>query len=187
MSGPSRLSGMPLETASPLPVRRVALVAALASCAALLLATSGCGFELKRAPELHFRTILLTGFAVRSPLAAELKASISASPTTVVVDGIAQAQVVLEALADVRERNVVATTTAGQVREYQLRSRLKFRLRTASGRELIPESEISLTRDMSFTESAALAKEQEEALLYRAMQTDIVNQVLRRLATVQLL
>ena len=37
---------------------------------------------------------------------------------------------------------------------------------------------------MSYNESAALAKEQEEALLYRAMQSDIVSQVMRRLASV---
>ena len=38
---------------------------------------------------------------------------------------------------------------------------------------------------MSYTESAALGKAQEEATLYRFMQTDIVSQVLRRLASVQ--
>jgi LPS-assembly lipoprotein len=37
---------------------------------------------------------------------------------------------------------------------------------------------------MSYTERAALGKEQEEATLYRAMQTDIVSQVMRRLASV---
>jgi LPS-assembly lipoprotein len=42
-----------------------------------------------------------------------------------------------------------------------------------------------LARDMSYNESAALAKEHEESLLYRAMQSDIVSQVMRRLAAVQ--
>ena len=37
---------------------------------------------------------------------------------------------------------------------------------------------------MSYNETAALAKEQEEAALYRAMQSDIVAQVMRRLAAV---
>ena len=31
-----------------------------------LLALAGCGFELKRAAELHFDSIALTGFAPRS-------------------------------------------------------------------------------------------------------------------------
>ena len=148
---------------------------------------SGCGFELRRAPELRFRSIQLIGFRPRSPLAADLVASINASQTTLVVDSAAQAQVVLEALSDVREKSVVASTAAGQVRELQLRARLVFRLRTPAGKELIPATEISLKRDMSFTESAALAKELEEALLQRAMQSDIVAQVMRRLAAVQAL
>jgi LPS-assembly lipoprotein len=144
----------------------------------------GCGFALRRAPELQFRTVQLVGFAPRSSLAEELRRSIDASSTTLVVDSSAQAAVLLQALTDAREKSVVASTSAGQVREVQVRARLKFSLRTAGGRELIAPTEIALSRDLSYNESVALAKEQEEALLYRAMQTDIVAQVMRRLASV---
>ena len=68
-----------------------------------------------------------------------------------------------------------------------LRLRFGFRVRSVSGKDLIPDSEILLRRSMTYTESAALAKEQEEAFLYRAMQSDIVSQVLRRLASVRVL
>lgn len=149
-----------------------------------MLGVSGCGFALRRAPALNFRSIQLHGFAARSPLAEELRMTLNASRTTVVVESLVQAQVVLEALADAREKSVVASTAAGQVRELQLRLRLRFALRTPDGRELIAPSEILLSRDMSYSETAALAKEQEEAALYRAMQTDIVSQVMRRLAAV---
>jgi LPS-assembly lipoprotein len=154
----------------------------LASGAAAL---AGCGFELRRAPELRFRTIQLLGFKPRSPLAEELRRNIDSSKTTLVVESAAQAQVQLEALTDARERSVVASTAAGQVRELQLRARLNFRVRTPSGKELIPATEILLSRDMSYSETVALAKEQEEALLFRAMQSDIVSQVMRRLAALQ--
>ena len=148
-------------------------------------AVAGCGFELKRSPELRFRTVQLVGFTARSPLAVELRSSIDASTTTRVVDSVAQAQVVLETLTDSREKGVVASTAAGQVTEFQLRARFRFRLRTIGGKELIPSTEIVQSRDMSYTERAALGKEQEEATLYHAMQTDIVAQVMRRLASVQ--
>jgi LPS-assembly lipoprotein len=147
-------------------------------------ALAGCGFELRRAPELRFRTLALAGFAPKSPLAEELRASINASKSTEIVEAAPRAQVVLEALADNREKSVVASTAFGEVRELQLRSRFSFRLRTPQGRELIPATEILLSRDMSYRESAALAKEQEEAALYRSMQGDIVSQVMRRLASV---
>ena len=148
---------------------------------------AGCGFELRRPPELRFSTIQLTGFKPRSPLADELRMNIDASATTRVVATLPEAQVVLEALTDVREKLVVASGSAGQVTEFQLRERFTFRLRSVSGKELIPSTEILLTRDMSYTEHAELAKEQEAAFLYRAMESDIVAQVLRRLASVQTL
>ena len=153
--------------------------------AAATFPLGACGFELRRAPELRFRTIQLANFKPRSPLADELRININASTTTLVVDGLAQAQVVLEALDDVREKVVVASNSVGQVTEFQLRERFAFRLRSVNGRELIPRTEILQNRDLSYTESAALAKEQEEAALFRTMQTDIVSQVMRRLASIQ--
>lgn len=155
----------------------------LVGAAALPLA--GCGFELRRAPELRFATLLLTGFAPRSPLEKELRMNIDASPTTRVVPTLAQAQVVLEALEDTRERQVVASSAAGQVTEFNLRSRFRFKVRSVTGRELIPETELIQNRDLSYTESAALAKETEENFLFLAMQNDIAAQVLRRLASIQ--
>ena len=165
--------------------RRHLLSAAVLPLGSLGSALAGCGFELRRAPELRFRTIQLANFKPRSPLADELRANIDASTTTLVVEGLAQAQVVLEAIDDVREKVVVASSAAGQVTEVQLRERFNFRLKSVSGRELIPKTELLQNRDMSFTESAALGKEQEEAFLYRAMQSDIISQVMRRLASVQ--
>lgn len=161
--------------------RRPLLATGLAALAA------GCGFELRRAPELSFRTVALSGFAPRSPLAEALRRAIASSPDTRVVEAVTQAQVVLESLADARDKGVVASTATGQVREVQLRARLRFRLRTPSGKELVGPTEIALSRDMSFSETAALAKEQEEALVYRAMEADIAQQVMRRLAAVRTL
>jgi LPS-assembly lipoprotein len=155
--------------------------------AASLLAMAvlgGCGWQLRGATELPFSRIALEGFAPRSPLADELKRALLQSDAAV-VSNPAQAQVVLHALADRRERGVVASTTAGQVRELQLRVRLEFRLATPGGRELIPATELLLTRDMSYSETLALAKEYEEAQLLRAMQSDIVAQLMRRLARVK--
>jgi LPS-assembly lipoprotein len=81
----------------------------------------------------------------------------------------------------------VGLNATGQVREFQLRSRVRFRLRTPQGRELIPETELLQQRDISFSEAAALAKEAEEALLYRDMQSDLVQQLMRRLAALKAL
>ena len=152
------------------------------SAAALLasLGLAGCGFELRQVPPLPFDRIAVTGLADRSALGTELREQLGQAAQ--VVASPAQAQVVLQVLADRREKNVVASTAAGQVRELQLRTRFEFRLLTPAGRELIPATELMLSRDISYSETFALAKAQEEAGLYAAMQSDIVQQVLRRLS-----
>jgi LPS-assembly lipoprotein len=148
-------------------------------------ALAGCGFELRRAPDFAFRSIAIPA---NTAMANELRRVIS-SAGDVQVTGrqlpVDQAQVVLDLLAELREKVVVGLNASGQVREFQLRSVVRFRLRTPQGRELIPETELVQQRDISFNESAVLAKEAEETLLYRDMQTDLVQQLMRRLAAVK--
>jgi LPS-assembly lipoprotein len=162
-----------------LPERR-ALLAGLAGASLL----TGCGFKLRGPPPMAFQSIALTGFAARSPMADALKRYLADSVR--VLDAPAAAEVVLQALADQRDRNVVASTSAAQVREVQLRVVLQFRAHTPAGRELLAAAELLQTRDLTYAESAALAKEHEETELFRDMQADVVGQVMRRLAAIRL-
>ena len=166
------------QTAADPPRRR--LLASGLGLATGLFGLSGCGFALRQTPALPFERIYLSGFDTRSPLAAELRARLAETVQVVATPG--QAEVVLQSLVDRRQRSVVASTAAGQVRELQLRLRFEFMLLSPGGRQLIAPSELMLTRDMSYSETAALAKAQEESELYAAMQADVVQQVLRRLA-----
>ena len=163
-------------------MRRRALIGPFAAAAAAVVA--GCGFELRRTPEMSFQTIALTGFAPRSPLAEELRRTLGSRVK--VVDTPDRADVVLHVLLDRRERSVVASTASAQVRELQLRLRFHFQLTNPGGRELAPVAELLLSRDMIYSETVALAKAQEEAELFAAMQTDVVQQVARRLAQLKL-
>lgn len=144
----------------------------------------GCGFELRKPLAMAFQSIALADFDARSQLADELRRSLSDSVR--LVNAPSEAQVVLHALVDRSERSVASSTGTGQVRELQVRVRFTFRLTTPSDRELLAPTELLLARDMSYNETNALAKEQEEAQMIRAMQSDIVAQVMRRLAAVQL-
>lgn len=167
--------------------RRAFLVFAASSASLALVSLSGCGFALRKAPDFAFTT-LYSGLAESSPLGVELRRSLEATRKVKVISDarqINEAQVVLDVLLDQREKVVLSLNATGQVREFQLRLRFRFRLRTLAGKELIPASEISLQRDISFNESAVLAKEAEEALLYRDMQSDVVQQIIRRLAAVK--
>ena len=148
---------------------------------------SACGFKLREAPNYAFSTIFVR-VAEASALGNELKRNLEGSGKVEVITDAArinQAQVILDVVGDQREKTVVGLNSSGQVREFQLRLRFKFKLRNQAGTELIPEVELLQQRDMSYVESQALAKEGEEQLLYRNMQSDIVQQVVRRLAAVK--
>ena len=172
----------------------------LTASAALI---AGCGFKLRVAPDFAFESIAINA-GPTSSLGNELKRQLAANgkvagmgmpaPPPAGTAGapaapapLPNAQAVFDLLLEQREKVVVGLNATGQVREFQLRTRVQFRLRTPQGRELIPLTELLQTRDISFNEAAVLAKETEEALLYRDMQTDIVQQLLRRLAALRAL
>jgi LPS-assembly lipoprotein len=161
-------------------LRRRLLGAGLGGAVGLVL--SGCGFQLRRTPELPFSSIHLSGFSPLSPMADELRRQMRQSPGLTLSESAIEAEVVLMALVDTQEQVVVASTTAGQVRELTVRARLRFKVRSRAGQELIPETELSLSRDMSFSETASLAKESEKTLILGTLQQDIARQVMRRLA-----
>jgi LPS-assembly lipoprotein len=156
--------------------------------AVLLGALSACGFHLRQAPNYPFRT-LYSGLPEASVFGRELKRNISASGRVEVISDpkqVERADVIFDLLLELPEKVILSRTSAGAVREFQLRFRIRFKLRTRDGIELIPETELVQERDISFNETAALSKETEEGLLYRDMRLDLVHQVLRRLAVVRM-
>ncbi|MEY3146447.1 MAG: hypothetical protein RL342_2118 [Pseudomonadota bacterium] len=149
------------------------------------LAVAGCGFKLRGSQNYGFERIAVLPNP-GGPLLTELRRSLANAVTVLPAEApLSQAQVVLDLLQEQREKIVVGVNASGQVREFQLRLRVRFKLRTPQGQELIGPSDISQQRDISFNESAVLAKEAEEGLMYRDMQSDIVQQLLRRLAAWQ--
>ena len=166
--------------------RRALLLPALA----LVMGLPACGFALRVAPKFAFESLRLHG-SETTPVARELQRQLQDAGVRVFTSAEPASpegetgDVQLTVLTDQRERAVVGQTAAGQVRELQLRTRLRFRLATAKGVQLLDDTELLLERDISYTESAALAKEAEEALQFRDMQRDIVQQAMRRLAAVR--
>ncbi|WP_084360670.1 LPS-assembly lipoprotein LptE [Hydrogenophaga palleronii] len=172
---------------TPATTRRRALLQ-LGAGSVALLGLSGCGFALRKAPTFAFKSIRIAG-STGTYVARELRAALIANGLTVytadVPAGTAPAEVVLTVLNDQRERIAVGQTAAGQVRELQLRTRFRFRLRTANEKDLIDDVELLVERDLSFSETAVLSKDAEEQLLYRDTVSDAVEQVMRRLAAVK--
>ncbi len=157
-----------------LPARRALFAATLG------LALAGCGFALRQPAQLPFTKLAISGFKPASPMADALR---QALPRTVhVVARPQDAEVVLVVLEDRFDKTVAASTAAGQVREFRLRVTLRFRLDRPDGSPQLPEQRLELVRDMSYSETAALAKQAEEAGLVRDMRMDLADQLLQMLA-----
>lgn len=148
---------------------------------ALGLLLTACGFQLRGQATLPFETIYVD-IPLTSPVGTELKRNIVAGTRAKLANDAAQAKAILSVSGEERSKTILSFDTAGRVREYQLRYRLSFRVRDALGRDYLPLSEIRLTRIISYVDAQVLAKEQEELLLFRDMQSDMVQQILRRLS-----
>ena len=149
---------------------------------ALGLATAACGFQLRGQAKLPFET-LYVAIPDSSPVGVELKRNIIAGTHAKLVRDRAEAQAILEVSSEERDKTILSLNASGQVIEFRLRYSLSFRVHDAKGRDYLPRSEIRITRDISFNDTQVLAKQQEELLLFRDMQDDMVQQILRRLAT----
>lgn len=152
---------------------------------ALAVLLTGCGFQLRGEQTLPFSTLHIAG-AAASPVALTLTRMLQGRSGLTLTADAKSAQAALEILNDARERHILALSGAGKVREFELRQRVSFRVRGADGKELIPANEIVITRSFAFNDAQVLAKEAEEAMLYKDMQDDIVQQIMRRLAAVRL-
>jgi LPS-assembly lipoprotein len=146
--------------------------------ATLLLAA--CGFHLRGVAELPFESIYVQAGS-KSLLAQDLKRAVRSGSSTRVAEKPEEAQVTLQIINELQEKQILSLTGGGRVAEYELRYRILFRLTDAKQREHIAASEIVLRRDYSYRDDQALASESQEALLYRNMRSDAVEQLVRRL------
>lgn len=152
---------------------------------------AACGFKLRGSAELPgyklpFTTIALS-LAPTSEFFAQLKRRIEASsPGTRVVENAQEAEAVLTVLGDSSQKNILSLNASGRAREFQLIRTFSFKVNgssAAAGINYIAPSTITLRREITFSDDLILSKESEEALLWRDIQGDLVQQLMRRLAS----
>jgi LPS-assembly lipoprotein len=146
----------------------------------LVLALAGCGFQLRGAQDVPFHTLYIPG--ATGGVALDLKRNIEAGTDAKVVTDPKAADAILELSNERREKIILSLSGTGRVREFRLRYSVNFRVHDGKGNEFVPTSTVQLSRDVTFNDSDILAKESEEQLLFRDMQADMVQQLLRRLS-----
>jgi LPS-assembly lipoprotein len=143
---------------------------------AILLAA--CGFQLRGDPATGLKTVFVPGGGV----AQEIRRTLSGGPTKV-VQSAKDAEAQLTIMAEGREKVIHTITGAGRVYEFELKLSVRFQM-LAKGREepVIPPTEITSRRIITYSEAAPTAKDVEEQLLFKDMQIEIADRILRQVA-----
>lgn len=148
---------------------------------------SACGFQLRGTvlgSDLPFKTLYVS-VPESSALGSELRRNIRGSGEVELVSTPEEAEAILDVTNESRQRKILSLNSQGRVREYQLNYAATIRLHTNKNVVLLPPTVISLKRDLSYNEQFVLAKEAEENTLYRDMQSDLVQQILRRVSRIK--
>ncbi|HEY8607497.1 MAG TPA: LPS assembly lipoprotein LptE [Noviherbaspirillum sp.] len=150
------------------------------------LTLSACGFQLRGTGGrgvLPFKSVHL-GAGTTGSLGVELRRYIRANDVELAPDP-KSAEVTLEILSERRDRATLSLNSQGRVRDYSIYYTVRFRMIDAKGAEVLAPADMTLKRDITFNESQVIAKEKEEEMLYRDMQSDVVQQILRRMAALK--
>jgi len=161
-------------------MRRTAMKTLLALGLAALLA--GCGFQLRGQSGLPFASAYVD--APAGALADKLRKHLAAKGK--LQEKRDQAEVVVKLSGEQRTKSILSLSGAGKVREYRLVHKATLAATTPAGKELLRASDVQLSRDYSYSDAQALAKEAEEAMLQREMEDELLRQLLRRLNLIQL-
>lgn len=150
--------------------------------AGLILALTACGFQLRGVATLPFHTLYVDA---GGQIAGDIKLALHYGSNVKVVDNRAEAEAVLQLSDEGREQRILSVNAAGRVSEYLLLYHFSFRVHDGKGRDLLAAQRIELRRDLPYSDAQVLPKAQEAELLFRDMQTDAVQQVMRRLAALK--
>lgn len=150
---------------------------------AIVFTLTACGFHLRGEYNVPFTSVFLSTTG-SSQVALKLRRELANSPTRL-MPSAKDAEAQLNISEEKRERIILSLSGAGRVREYQLKLHVRYQLVDNKGGVPIPTSEIQLQRILTYDDSQVIAKQQEEAMLYKDMEEDAASQILRRMSAIK--
>lgn len=150
----------------------------------LVMSVAACGFQLRGAYNLPYESLYIAA-PDYSVVGAGLKRAVRATGSTRLAENADDAQAIFRPTGEIRLPIILSLSSAGRVREKRLTYRYNFRIVNRDELNLIAPVTIELYRDITYADSDVLAKTQEEELLWRDMENDLVQQLLRRLSTLK--
>ena len=149
----------------------------------LLLAPAvlaGCGFRLRRVEGIPFARLHLDA-PPGSAVAEQIRKALVSGGYVRLVDTPDQGEAVLKLGPESSSKTILSLSGAGRVTEYRLVYRVGYSILAPDGHPWIESDTIELMRDFTYSDATFLAKSAEEGLLYRDMQDQAAQQILRRL------
>ena len=146
---------------------------------AVLLA--GCSFHLRGQAGMPFDTLYLDAANPKTPFTRELRLNLEANKVKL-VNTAGQADVVLNIVSEIPDKQILSLSGSGRVNEFQLFYRVSVRAYDLKKQDWIPAEEFVMHRDYSYDDNNVLAMEAKETLLYQSMRSDMVQQIVRRLS-----
>ena len=143
--------------------------------------TTACGFKLRGSVSIPYKSIVIAGNP--SPLLrSDLEMMILTGSDSRVVNNSKDADLILEIISEVSSREILAYSSTGQISAYRLNSRVAFMATDQNGVDVVPESEIYVTRDMDFSVSTVLATDVQQQQFTNEMRSNLALQILRRIS-----
>jgi LPS-assembly lipoprotein len=158
--------------------RSVINIAFVAMCLSVVTA---CGFQLRGAYTFPFQTATIESPKAAPEFTEQLRRTILTQGQVKIVEAKEKPQARIRILEVFSDKRILSLSSGGKVREFVLEQRIKFDVVDEGERALLEETTIATTRDFSFSDAQALAKEGEERILRADMQTDLIAQMLRQL------
>lgn len=147
---------------------------------------AACGFKLRgQISSLPFKSLYISAPDGQT-IGMDLERAVGASSTTKVAASAAEAEATLEIVSAINERVILSLSGGGRVRDFNLIYRVVYRVIDTQGIEIVPNTEIAITRVLPFLDAQILAKEAEEQLLKKDMQADAIQQILWRLSAIKI-
>jgi len=159
-------------------IRRTLLgVLAMAPLSGLI----ACGYRLRGMVDVPFKVIAITG-TLSPPLRNDLQTAILTGTDAKVAINPKDADLILDISNEINGREILAYSSNGQVSAYRLTIRVTFRAYDVAGGDIIPESDIYMTRDMDFSNTTVLATDVQQQQFLTLMRKDLAVQILRRIS-----
>lgn len=147
------------------------------------LLAAGCGFQLRRSDGIPFSSLYVDAPS-GSLVAQRIRNSLTSNPKTRLAATAGEAEVVLKISQEERTKVILSLSGAGRVTEYRLGLRLSYSVNDKAGHGLAAPEVIELTRDITYDDTKVLAKGAEEQLLYRDMDDNAAQRIVRRLQAI---